>query len=104
MIPITNGGSSPVSFLTHPKLVLGLIGSSFVVFLYFFMGWVILSDVYQYPVVGAIYEILWLPMFASIAVIPALSCWALVKRASKRWWALVPIILIASVVVIIAYL
>jgi hypothetical protein len=102
MKPATKNDSSRLPFLKQPKLVLWLTGVSFIVFLYFFTGYIVLRDVYKYAAAGAIYEILWLPMFASIVVIPILSIAVLIKGNSKKWLALVPLVLMVTVVLILA--
>lgn len=44
---------------------------------YWLLG--IMLDVYEYPVVGAIFELLWLPMLAALFILPIISLVFLVK-------------------------
>ena len=49
-------------------------------FIFWILGKTI--DVYKYILVGAIFEILWLPMLVGLFIIPTLSLWLLFK---EKW-------------------
>lgn len=51
---------------------------SILVSIYWLLGLVI--NVYNYPIVGAIAELLWLPMLAMIFIIPVLSLYYVFKE------------------------
>lgn len=42
-------------------------------------------DVYQYPALGAIFEIAWLPMLAALAIVPVAALITFFKE-KKRWF------------------
>jgi hypothetical protein len=43
-----------------------------------------LVNVYYFPIVGVIFELLWLPMIALLIVLPTLSLVYLLKKVEKR--------------------
>ncbi|MDB5253306.1 MAG: hypothetical protein JWP27_2475 [Flaviaesturariibacter sp.] len=102
MTQVPGNNPSRKSFLARPRLVWWLTWISFAALLYFFIGYVVLDDVYRYPAVSAIYELLWAPMFLAIAVVPILSIAVLVKGGSQKRRALVPLALIIAAIVILA--
>ena len=95
------GKNSRNSFFGNPETSLGILVVSLIVFLYYFVGYVILADVYKFAVVGAIYELLWLPMLLSLVVIPIASILILINRNTRKWFALISLILIAAVILIL---
>ena len=102
MNPSITEKNSRHSFFRNPKAALVILVASLIVFLYYFIGYVILDDVYKFPVVGAIYEMLWLPMFLSLVVIPIVSILILMNRNNSKWFALISLILIAAVIFILS--
>jgi len=54
------------------------------------------KDVYKIAGVGAVFEILWLPMLASIIVIPVLSIMILVRKNTEKLIPLLAIIILAA--------
>lgn len=89
------------SFIGNPKTPLVLMVVSIIAFAYYLLGYAIFSDVYLYPVVGAIYEILWLPMMLSVVAIPIISILILINRHTKKTLALISLVLIAVVIFIL---
>lgn len=102
MISSKTEKNSRYSFFRNPKAAFVLFVVSFIVFLYYFVGYVIPDDVYKFPVVGAIYEMLWLPMFLSLVVIPIVGILILMNRNNRKWFALISLILIAAVIFILS--
>ena len=74
---------------------------SIAVFLYFFISRIVLSDVYEYAVVGAIYEILWLFMWILLILIPILSISNLLNATSPKWLPVLSIMFIAAAISLI---
>jgi len=62
-----------------------------------------LMDIYQFAIVGAIFEILWLPMLSSLFIIPALSIGFLIRDKFKTKWVYLASILIISVTVLVMF-
>ncbi len=60
-----------------PKQSLIILLLSLITLFYWFGGNLI--DIYQYAIVGAIFEILWLPMILLVLVLPALSLFFWIK-------------------------
>lgn len=81
------------------KIILVL---SFLVLVY----WVVANsiDVYQYPAVGAIYEILWLPMLLLFFALPIINLvmWVKNKFSLKKIWLYA--LLINSLTVLYLYI
>jgi hypothetical protein len=50
-----------------------LLITSFIVFIFWLLGHHVLSDVYKWPVVGALYELLAFPMVIGMFMIPVIS-------------------------------
>lgn len=74
---------------------------SFVVFAFYFFVYIVATDVYRYAVVGAIYELLWLPMLASLLVVPIVSVTIFFKRERHaKLYAALSILLIVSSIII----
>ena len=88
-------------FLFHPHAPTILLMMSIVAFIFFLMFWYFQIDVYKYAVVGAVYEILWLPMLASIAVVPILAIFMLIKNPKSVWFGVVSLLFIAASVFIL---
>ena len=75
---------------------------SFVVFAFYFVGRTVAGDVYRYAVVGAIYELLWLPMLVSLLVVPIVSVTIFFKKGKyAKLYAALSILLIVSSILII---
>ena len=76
-----------------------ILVASIIVFTFYFVGY-LLADVYQYPIVGAIYELLWLPMLASLLVIPIISVFVFIKKNDKsRIYAALSVVFIISSII-----
>ena len=74
---------------------------SFVVFAFYFIGYIVAGDVYRYAVVGAIYKLLWLPMLASLLIVPVISVAVFFKKERhSKLYAALSILLIASSILI----
>lgn len=79
-----------------------LFGVSLFVIAFYWVGYVVLSDVYQYVLVGAIYEILWLPMLLCLVVIPIFSILVFIKnKGNHRYYASLAILLILGSFIIL---
>jgi hypothetical protein len=79
-----------------------LFGLSLFVIVFYSIGYIFIGDVYRYPVIGAIYELLSLPMLLCLVVIPVLSIVVLIKNKGKaRLYAALTILLIIVSVIIL---
>jgi hypothetical protein len=79
-----------------------LFGLSLFVLAFYSIGLIIVGNVYQYAVVGAIYELLWLPMLLCLVVIPLFSVLVFIKNKGKsRFYAASAILLIISSIIIL---
>jgi len=63
----------------------------------------LVTDVYHFAFVGAVYEILWLPMLAMLIALPALSFifWAREKFSARSFYFYSLLIVIATIGLII---
>jgi len=76
---------------------------SLFVIAFYSIGHVIIGNIYRYPVVGAIYEMHWLPMLLSFIVIPFVSVFVFIKNKAKhRVYAALAILLIIGLSIILA--
>jgi hypothetical protein len=88
--------------LKNPKAAKITLVGSFVVFAFYLVG-ALLADVYRYPIVGAIYELLWLPMLASLLVIPVISVLVFIRNKDKaRVYAVLSVLFIITSIIIMA--
>jgi len=91
-------GSSAVKHTTTSKVV-------FTLSLFTAIYWTVVMnvDVYHFAVVGALYEILWLPMIAAIFVLPivALVYWLIVRFYIKSLFFYALLALLAAVLIIV---
>jgi hypothetical protein len=90
------------SFLSRPKTSRLILLLSIAVFLYYFMEKFIFTDVYKFAFVGAVYEILWLPMLLLLVAVPVGSILILVNKHSRKGLALVSILLIGAAIIMLA--
>ncbi len=60
-----------------------LFATSLLVIAFYFIGYIVLGDVYKYGAVGAIYEFLWLPMLLCLVVIPAVGVLMMINNNGK---------------------
>lgn len=72
------------SFLTHPRTGVLVFILSAAVFLFYLATLVFFPDVYHYAVVGAVYELLALPMLALLVTLPMINILLLVNRQTPR--------------------
>ena len=71
------------------KNTVGVLGLFVIPFTLLYWLFVMNFDVYHYALVGALYEILWLPMLACLHICPALSLTAWISdRCSLSSWHL----------------
>jgi len=89
------------SFLANPRFSRVMFLLSVAVFLYYVIIKFIVADVYKFAFVGAIFELLWLPMLILLVVIPIASVLLLIKNYSNRGLAVGSILLIAAAIVIL---
>jgi hypothetical protein len=74
---------------------------SILAFVYYLFAFVIVKDVYRYAFVGAVYELLWLPMLIMMAVIPVLSLIMLARNRDIHWlYPVVSLLLIVAAVLL----
>ena len=86
------------SFFANPRASLFVFFLSVSVFLYYLIIKFVVTDVYKIAVVGAICELLWLPMLLLLVVIPIASILMLIKNDSSRRLAVGSILLIAAAI------
>ncbi len=72
------------SFISNPKTSMGIMLLSILVFVFNFLIAVIRIDIYKIPIVGEMYELLWLPMLLLVVVIPIISILILIKPYTKK--------------------
>ena len=95
---ITTQNTSVFSYPQTQKLILVASALTFVFFTTF---WLVIPNVYRYPVVGAIYEFLWLPMILLLFVIPVLVLIMIIKNKQAIWFGVGSLILIIAAFLII---
>jgi hypothetical protein len=62
---------------------------------FYFVHFYVIGDVYRYAIVGAIYELLWLPMLLCLFGVPFFSVIVFIKNKGKhRFYAALAILLI----------
>ena len=67
-------------------------------FLYYFIGKIVLPDVYKFAFVGAIYEILWLPMLLLLVLVPIASVLILINKHGNKWRVAGSLLLIGAAI------
>ena len=82
-----------------------LFGLSLFVIAFYFLVYIVIEDVYRYPVVGAIYELLALPMLLCLIVIPLFSVLVFIKNKGKQriYAALAILFIIGSFIILTNY-
>lgn len=77
---------------------------SIIVFTFYLVGYTLLADVYRYPIVGTIYELLWLPMLASLLVIPIISVLVFIRNNDKSriYTVLSVLFIITSIIIMVS--
>ena len=77
---------------------------SLIVFAFFLLGNVLVSDIYRYAIVGVIFELLWLPMLLLLLVLPVISVLVFInqKGKSKIYAALSVLFIISSIIIMIS--
>ena len=82
-----------------PKIVLAL---SILIFTFYLTGLVLLTDIYQYAVVGMLYELLSIPMLFLLVIVPVLGFIQLTRYKNEgTWYAVASLILIAATIVLL---
>ena len=89
------------SFFANPRISLFMFLLSVAVFLYYIIMKFVITDVYRSAVVGAIFELLWLPMLMLLVVIPIAGVLMLIKSYSNKGLAVGSILLIAAAIVVL---
>jgi len=74
--------------------------ASFLVVLFYFTGFIVLSNVYKYAIVGAFFELLSIPMLLLLVAIPIFSFIHLIKGSAKGY-NIASILLIAIAIYIL---
>jgi hypothetical protein len=79
-----------------------LFGLSLFVIAFYSIGYIVIGNVYRYAVVGAIYELLWLPMLLSLVIIPLFGVLVFFKNKGKHriYAALAILLIIASFIIL----
>ena len=89
-------------FLTDQKIKKTVFILSIIVFAYYLFGLFIISNMYKYPVVGAIMEIAALPMLALLLILPLIIVLQIIKeRISFRSFPLYSFIILSCVLIMI---
>ena len=79
-----------------------LFALSLFVIAFYLIGYIVIGNVYRYAVVGAIYELLWLPMLLCLVVIPFFSVLVFIKnKGESRVYAALAILLIIGSFIIL---
>ena len=79
-----------------------LLALSLLVFLFYLTVVVLLKDVYEYPALGAIYELLSLPLVLMLAGIPVLVAYFYFRyREARSWKALAALLLIVCTILLL---
>jgi hypothetical protein len=85
-----------VAKLDQFKNTIGVLGLFIVPLTLLYWLFVLHFDVYQYALVGVIYELLWLPMLACLHIYPvlSLSAWIMDRFSLRSWhlYALLPML------------
>lgn len=72
---------------------------SFAVFLFYLFGFGILSDVYKYAVVGAVFELLWLPMLMLLAGVTIAAFASFFQKTNwSKLYSIASLLLIAAAI------
>jgi len=75
--------------------------ASVIVFVFILFVNVFHFDVYRYPVAGAIFELLWLPIMASLLLIPIMCVIIFIKNHGiSRIYAVLSILFVISSIII----
>ena len=79
-----------------------LFGLSLFVIAFYLIGYIVIEDVYRYAVVGAIYELLSLPMLLCLVVVPFFSVLVFIKNKGKHriYAALAILFIIGSFIIL----
>ena len=86
---------------TNQKTAKLLLLISLIIFAFCITIYYLVDNVYRYPVLGAIYEFMWLPSLAALVVIPILSVIVFIKnRNSARIYSVVSMLLILGCILI----
>ncbi len=87
--------------LKNPSLTILL---SILVFLFYFSAQVLISDVYKYAVVGAVFEILSIPMLALLVILPVVTIVQLVKqKQAPKLSSIGSLLLITASILLLIY-
>ncbi len=89
------------SLPSNPKFSLLVFLISLVILLYFVVEKFVVADVYKTAFVGAIYEMLWLPMLLLLVIVPVCSVLILLNKQSKKGLALISFLLSVGAIVIL---
>jgi hypothetical protein len=88
--------------LTKPTTAIVVLILSIAVF-GFYLSNMLLTDVYRYAAVGAIYETLAIPMLGALLLIPIMSILIFIKNNGKsRLYSLLSALFIISAILVIA--
>ena len=75
--------------------------ASVIVFVFILFVNVFRFDVYRYPVIGSIFELLWLPIMASLLLIPIMCVIIFIKNHGiSRIYAVLSILFVISSIII----
>lgn len=91
-----------ISLVEHRKASKVILVLSVLVFLFYLSAQVLISDVYQYAFVGAVFEFLSIPMLLLLVVIPILCIVQLIKqKRAARGYVIASFVLIAATILIL---
>lgn len=94
--------SGSLDFINHPKIITSVFLLSLLVFAYWFIVSHVISDIYKVAVVGAIAELLWLPMLGLLVLLPIVSIMQIIKN--KHTQPLLPLFSLLTGIATILFL
>ena len=78
-----------------------LMSLSIGVFLFYFIGNVLLTNVYKFAVVGAVFELFWLPALLLLLIIPVAGIVFLLKGYGKIWQLVLSLIFLGFAIIVL---
>ncbi|ANH83457.1 hypothetical protein A8C56_22965 [Niabella ginsenosidivorans] len=69
---------------TNPAMHNATLTGSLITFVFYFSTQVIMADVYHYVVIGALFELLSIPMLFALFVLPVISIFILFKNHNNK--------------------
>lgn len=96
------GAKETTQTLRNRSISKGILMLSVFVFLYYLTVQVLIASVYQYAFIGALFELLWLPMLLLLFVLPVVCLVQLFRQSGRaRVYALAALVLSAATVFVL---